>query len=112
MASKLKSALLALALLTASPAIADIATNVVSVGTGATLIAADRSGRASITIVNPSQAVGLCVGKSSAATPLSVANGVCLPAIAGSSITLNTAVAIYGVWTDGLTHSVSFIETY
>ena len=106
---KLRSVLLVLALLAASPAMADIATNVVSVGTGATLIVTARSGRATITIVNPSQAVGLCV---SGVATVSAANGLCLPAIAGSSITLSTAVSIYGIWTDGSTHSVSYVETF
>jgi hypothetical protein len=65
---------------------ANFATGQVSVGTGATLIAAARSGgigvsRVSITIVNVGQTVSLCVG----AAGVSAATGVCLPAVAGAS---------------------------
>jgi hypothetical protein len=92
---------------------ANIATGQVSVGTGATLIAARRSGgpgvaRVSITVVNSAQAVSFCVG----AAGVSAATGVCLPAIAGASITLNTVADVYGIWADGSTHSVGFVETY
>jgi hypothetical protein len=92
---------------------AAIAENVVAVGTTSTLIAAARTGvpgtgRVSITIVNTAQATSLCVGN----TGVTTSNGMCLPAIAGASITLNTTAAIYGVWGDAGTHNVSFIETF
>ena len=93
---------------------ATLGVNVVSVGTGATLISAARTGvpgtgRVSITVVNTAQTVSLCIGPTSGVT---TSNGMCLPAVAGASITLNTTSAIYGVWGDAGTHNVSFAETY
>ena len=99
-------------------ALAGGATNIntngaVSVGPAATLIVAQRidvqtGARISVTIVNVGQAVSLCIGNAG----VTAATGVCLPAVVGASITLNVTSAIYGVWADGSTHPVSFVESY
>jgi hypothetical protein len=116
---KLKHAFFAAALFVGLSVSADgqqtttnINTGDVSVGTAATLIVAQRitigAPRISVTVVNPAQAVSLCVGN----IGVTAANGLCLAAVAGASVTLNTTAAIYGIWADGGTHSVSFVEAY
>jgi hypothetical protein len=70
----------------------------VSVLTTATLIAAARTGapgtgRASITIINKTGTDFVCLGGSG----VTASTGLCLPEVAGASITLNTTSAIYGI---------------
>jgi hypothetical protein len=92
---------------------ANVVTGQVSVGTGATQIVAARTGgygvaRISVTIVNGNQAVALCVGPAG----VTAATGLCLPAVAGASVTLNTTAPVFGIWSDGSTHNVSYAETF
>jgi hypothetical protein len=109
------------ALLAASPTMAQYmgpgtdsgATGQVSVTTGATLIAAVRTGgprvgRVAITITNNTGSDKLCIGFSNAVTALT---GECLPPVAGASITLNTTSALYGI-VPTTAQVVSFVETF
>ena len=65
----------------------------VSVGTTATLLAAARTGRQSITIINPA-AVVLCYGN----TGVTITTGECLPAIVGAARTIQFTGALYAVF--------------
>lgn len=81
--------------------------------TTATLIAAARTGapgtgRVSITIINNTGSDQICLGGAT----VTAATGLCLPAIAGASMTLNTTAAIYGIAPTTAQAKVSFAETY
>jgi hypothetical protein len=85
-----------------------IATAQVSVDTtsGGTLLAAERAGRASITIINHGNTpvyVGL--------PGLTTSTGALLNGAAGASLTLGTQAAIYGIVGTG-SQTVSVIEAY
>lgn len=84
----------------------NIATAQVSVGATATLIAALRSGRRSITIEQLGT-TAVYIGGASVTT----SNGILLPGTAGSSVTLNTTAAIFGITASG-SQSVAEVETY
>lgn len=78
----------------------------ISVGTTATVIAAARSGRGPITIVNGGT-TDVFIGNSNVTTT----TGVLLPGTKGASITLSCQTAVYGIVGTG-TQTVSFIEAY
>lgn len=73
---------------------------------GGTLLAANRSGRSAITIVNHGT-TAVYVGQSGVTT----ATGVLLPGVEGASITIPTQAAVYGIVSAG-TQTVSVLETY
>lgn len=83
-----------------------IATNQVSVGTSATLIAAARSGRQSI-VITLTAATVLYVGTSGVTT----GNGLFVAGVVGQTITLETAAAVYGIVASG-TLTVSYLENF
>lgn len=78
----------------------------VSVGATATLIAALRSGRNSITVENTGT-TAIYLGGSGVTT----STGVLLPGVLGASITLNYSGALYGITTTG-SQTVSEYELY
>lgn len=83
----------------------------VSVGTGATLIAAARTGavgtgRVSITVTNTST-TPVYLGGSGVTT----STGQLLPGILGASVTINTTAAVYGIVGTG-TETVTEFETF
>jgi hypothetical protein len=89
------------------------ATGQVSVTTAATLIAAARTGgprvgRVTLTITNTTGSDKLCIGFTNAVT---TTTGECLPPIAGTSITLGTTSAIYGV-VPTTAQIISFLELF
>lgn len=89
------------------------ATNQVSVLTSATLIVAARTGaqgvgRKSVTVINKTGSDGVCIGNTGS---LTTSTGACLPAVVGSSATLDTQAAIYGI-VGTTTQIVSYVETY
>jgi hypothetical protein len=114
--------LFALALLAfASPAAAQYlpvgtdsgATNQVAVTTSATAIVssrvgAPRVGRVAITITNITGSGQLCIGFTNAVT---TGTGLCLPAVAGAAVTLNTTAALWGIATVA-TQTISYAETF
>ncbi len=83
-----------------------IATNQATVATTATLIAAARTGRVSITIINGGT-TDVLVGGSGVTT----ANGLLLTGTKGASVTINTSAAVYGIVGTG-TQAVSYLEAY
>jgi hypothetical protein len=121
MNKRLVSGALALALAVAGPAKAQYAgigadsgaTGQVGVQTTATQIVAARTGgprvgRVAVTITNNTGSDRLCIGFTNAVT---TTTGECLPPIAGTSITLPTTSAIYGV-VPVTTQTVSFLELF
>lgn len=86
---------------------ANLATGQVSVANTATLIAALRSGRQAITIVNTA-ATAVYLGNS---TGVTTSTGTLLPGIVGASVTMNTQSAIYGISATG-SETVTEFETY
>ncbi len=83
-----------------------IATAQVTVANTSTLIAATRSGRNAITIVN-SGTTPVYIG----VTGVTTATGVLLPGSVGAALTLPTTAAVYGVVASS-TQAVSYVETY
>ncbi len=84
----------------------NVATAQVSVTTSATLIAAARAGRRSIT-VEQLGTTAVYLG----ATGVTTATGVLLPGTVGSSVTLNFTGALYGIVATG-TQTVAEFELY
>lgn len=84
---------------------AAIATSQVSVGTSATQIVPARSGRVAVTITMVG-AADVWVG----ATGVTVSNGALLLGTKGSSITIPTQSAVFGI--AGTAQTVSVLETY
>lgn len=82
-----------------------IATGQVAVTTSDTLVCAARAGRNSVTISSAS-AVAFYVG----ATGVTSSTGLYVAAVAGASITLDTAAAVYAVGASNLT--LTYIENY
>jgi len=101
-------ALLAAFLVTAAPTYDynNLNTNQVSVGSTATLIAAQRPGRLSVSIVNLSS-TDIYIGPSGVTT----SSGTLLLGTRGTALTVPSAVAVYGVVATG-TASVSYMEVY
>lgn len=83
-----------------------IATAQVTVGTAATVIAAARAGRRSITIVNEGTTDVRLGGAG-----VTSANGLLLAGIKGQQLTIETAAAISGIVATG-TQPVSLIENF
>lgn len=83
----------------------NINTGQVTVGTGATLIAAVNPNRGTITIVNLGTGA-LYVGNSN----VTVATGQLLPGVVGASVTINSTAAIYGI--AAVAQAVSYLENY
>lgn len=86
-------------------AASNIATAQVPVTTSATLVAAARAGRTSVTITSTS-AVIFYVG----ATGVTASTGHYVAGVAGASVTISTQAAIYAVGASNLT--VSVLEVY
>jgi hypothetical protein len=83
----------------------NLATNQVSVGTSATQIVPARAGRGAVTITNlGTNDVWLGV------SGVTVGNGHLLLGAKGSSVTIPTNAAVFGI--AGVAQSVSFLETY
>ncbi|MCI0549650.1 MAG: hypothetical protein L0287_01710 [Anaerolineae bacterium] len=82
-----------------------IATGQVSVGTGATLIAAVRSNRRGILVVQHGT-TAVYLGASNVAT----STGVLLTGTAGTSIFIPTTAALYGI--AGSAQTVSYLEVF
>lgn len=85
-----------------------IATNQVSVGTGATQIVPPRPDRRSVTLVLKGAApVETFIG----GPGVTVNNGYPMPAVAGASLKIDSAGAIYGIVASG-TQVVGYIEHF
>lgn len=84
-----------------------IATAQVSVATTATQIAAARTGRKAITVVNVTGAQQVYVGGAGVTTT----TGVLLPAAIGASITIPFSGALFGIAVTAA-QTVSVLETY
>ena len=86
----------------------NIVTGQISVATtaGGTLIAAARTGRLDITIVNSGTA-DVYLGPSG----LTTSTGILLKGIPGAALTISTAAAVYGI-VAAATQTVSYLETY
>lgn len=84
---------------------ATLATGQVPVGTGSTQIVPARTGRSSVKITNLG-VVDIFIG----ATGVAAGTGDLLLGVKGSSITLRTSAAVFGIAAS--TQSVSFIEEY
>ena len=86
----------------------NFASSQVSVDTtsGGKLIAAVRTGRGAITIINTGP-IAVYIGPSGVTT----STGTLLPGIAGASITIPTTAAVYGIVSSG-SQTVSVLETY
>jgi hypothetical protein len=91
---------------TAPASAANIAPNQVSIATTATLIAAARPGRQTIT-VEQLGATAVYLGGAGVTT----GTGAWLPGVAGSSITLNFSGALYGITASG-SEAVAEYELY
>lgn len=85
---------------------ANVATNQVSIGTSATLIAAARPGRTMITVVNTTT-TQIFLGPSG----LTTGNALPLPGVVGASVTLQFSGALYGIVASG-TATVGEAEVY
>lgn len=83
-----------------------IATAQVTVGTTATVIAAARAGRRSITIVNEG-ATDVRLG----AAGVTTGTGLLLAGVKGQALTIETAAAVSGIVGTG-TQAVSVVENY
>lgn len=83
-----------------------IASGQVSVANTSTSIAAARATRRAIAVINHGT-TDVFVG----VTGLTTGNGALLKGVAGSSITLYTSAAVFGIVASG-TQTVSFIEEY
>lgn len=90
---------------TASYGAASIATNQVTVGTSSTQIVPARAGRMAVTITMVG-AGDLFVGVSG----VTIANGALLLGTKGSSITIPTQGAVFGI--GAVAQAVSFLETF
>jgi hypothetical protein len=82
-----------------------IATNQVTVGATSTLIVAQRTGRRAVLVTNHGT-VDVYVG----VTGLTTGNGFLLKGIAGATVSIPTAAAIYGI--TGSSQAVSFMEVF
>lgn len=82
-----------------------LSTAQVSVGTSSTLIAAARAGRSKITV-----AIGAANGCALGNSGVTTSTGLLLPAVAGTTFTLDSNAALYGACTS--TTTVSFVEQY
>lgn len=82
-------------------------TTVAVTGVAAVLLVPARTGRKSVTLVLEA-AVAVRIG---GATVTGVANGVLLPAVAGTTLTIETGAAVYGVAPTG-TGQVSALEVF
>lgn len=83
----------------------NLATNQVSVGTGATLIAPARAGRNKVKVTMIG-AVDAFIG----ASGVTVSTGDLLLGTKGSSVTIETSAAVYGIAGSAVT--VSYMETF
>jgi hypothetical protein len=83
-----------------------ITTGQVTVTTAATVIAAARAGRRSITIVNEGT-TDMRIGGAGVTT----ANGLLLSGVKGQTLTIETAAAVFGIVGAG-SQTVSFVENY
>lgn len=90
---------------TATYGAATFATNQIAVGTSATQVVAARAGRMAVTITMLG-AGDLYLG----AAAVTIANGTLLLGTKGSSVTIPTQAAVFGIGAAG--QSVSFIETF
>lgn len=81
-------------------------TNQVAVGTSGVIVVPARAGRQSVTLTSLT-AVAYYVGNS---TGVTAANGFPVPAVAGASLTISTAAAVYAVGASALT--IGYVETY
>jgi hypothetical protein len=80
----------------------------VTVASTATLIVAARPGRSRVTVMALAGTTKLCLGGSSAVT---TANGFCLAAVDGASMTFLDQGAVYGIVASG-TLAVAYSEEY
>lgn len=86
---------------------ANLATSQVSVGATATQIVAARSGRGSLTIENAGT-TALWIGADATVTS---STGFLLPGVAGASVTVPSATAVFGI-TGGGSQTVTVLETF
>lgn len=83
-----------------------IAHNQVSVGSGGSLIVAERAGRSSVLIVNHGTTVVYLGGQN-----VNVGTGLYLAGVAGASVSIPGGAAIYGKAASG-SQTVSYMEVY
>lgn len=83
-----------------------IAHNQVSVGSGGSLIVAERSGRSSVLIVNHGTTVVYLGGQN-----VNVTTGLYLAGVAGASVSIPGGAAIYGKAASG-SQTVSYMEVF
>lgn len=89
-----------------APGATTIATGQITVAVTATLIVAARTARKRLVIVNHG-ATAVYVGGAAVATT----TGLLLAGVAGTTMTLETAAAVYGIVGSG-TQAVSYVEEY
>lgn len=85
---------------------ANFATSQATIGTTATLIVAQRSGRDTVVVENTGT-TAVYIGNSAVTT----SNGLLLPGVVGASIALETTDAVYGIVASG-TQVVCAVENF